>query len=157
MYPVQLSEDQIVTLRLMLRTVISRRTLENCEEYKLKLRALKEDESSERVDVSFVQKNLNIQDTYRNLDIMLFQAQVKSSAKKEAVVITFDQQAFNSLKFCVNCRYYTDNVSDPASLNTADRIIRNQDDLKRGFDNAEAQARPDATPNIPAPAGGLMN
>lgn len=157
MYPVILNEEELLTLRLMLRTVMSRRTLENCDQYKLKLKALIEGEGSEGVDASFVQRNLHIQDTYRNLDIILFQAQVKAASNKQAVIISMGQNEFGSLKFCANCKYYTDSPQDPASLETADRIARHQQSLKTSFDNAETQARTSTTPNHPPPPSGLLN
>jgi hypothetical protein len=157
MYPVLLTEDEILTLRLMLRTVISRRTLEACEEYKLKLKALLAEENSEGVDKSFVQKTLNIQDTYRNIDIILFQAQVKAAGKKQSVIIAMGEPEFKSLRHCAQQRYYTDNVSDPASLETADRIVRNQDSIKLSFENAEMKAKLDDRPTQPVPPPGLMN
>lgn len=155
MFPVTLTEDEILTLRLMLRTVISRRTLEACSEYKLKLKALKENESTDPVDMGFVQKTLLIQDTYRNLDIILYQAEKTAAAKKDTVVIALGPSQFGSLKACAHFKYYTDNVSDAASLETADRIVRHQDSIKRAFENSEAQLRDIARPNHPVPTGFL--
>lgn len=153
MYPVILTEDEILTLRLMLRTVISRRTLEACGEYRLKLKALKEDENTDPVDLGFVQKTLLIQDTYRNLDIILYQAEKRAAEKKDTVILALGPSQFNSLKACAHFKYYTDNVSDTASLDTADKIVRNQDNLKKAFENAEAQLRDTARPNHPIPTG----
>jgi hypothetical protein len=136
---------------------MSRRTLENCEQYKQKLKALLENESTEAVDAAFVQKNLVIQDTYRNLDIILFQAQVKAATSRQSVIISMGQNEFSSLRFCASCKYYTDAPQDPASLDTADRIVRHQQTVRQAFENAETKARVDTTPNHPAPPSGLLN
>lgn len=156
MFPVILNDEELLTLRLMLRTVMSRRTLEACEDYKQKLKALLPEESSKGVDMGFVQRNLTLQDTYRNLDIILFQAQVKAAANKQSVVINMGQQEFLSLKFCANCRYYSD-AEDPASQETNDRISKHQDKVKQAFDNAEVNAKLAEHPTQPAPPSGLLN
>lgn len=154
MYPVILTSDEILCLRLMLRTVVARRTLEACDNYKQKIKTLKPEENSEPVDQWFTNKCLRLQDHFRTLDIILFQAQHRSIEKKESVVLALGQEEFSTLRGVSGHVYYTDKDSDRDSLETQDKISRFQDKVKLAFENAELKSKNDATPNqlLPKPS-----
>lgn len=158
MYPVILTTDEILCLRMMLRTVVARRTLEACSGYKLKIKALKPEEMVETVDLWFTDKCLRIQDQFRTLDINLFQAQHRSIEKKDSVVIALDQEAFTALRYVASQAYYSDKDSDAGALEVQNKIAKFQDKVKLAFENSELKSKTDATPNqlLPPPSK-LMN
>jgi hypothetical protein len=145
MYPLVLSPEEVMVLRLIIRMVLLHQISRASEEFRKLLRDPQRTDADEVIDAAFNQKVTNLIEMYHALEAPLVRTAIL--APSDTSILNMPEEKFFALKKCAESRY-------SGSGEILLKIQSVQPALLAAFEAAEEQARAvNLAQNIPTAPG----
>lgn len=145
MYPLVLSPDEVMTLRLIIRAILTHQISRASEEFRALLRDPQRQVADQIIDAGFNDKLRRLIETYQTLEAPLVRTAVL--APSETAILNMPEETFFTLKKCADFKF-----GGEGEIVT--KILSVQPAIKAAFEAAEEHVK--AVPpvqNIPTAPG----